>query len=319
MPAAEDGGIFISYRREDSSDFAGRLYDRLAARFGEGQVFMDVDTIELGVDFGEAINRAVAACKVLLAVIGPGWLASVDERGRRRLDNPDDFVRLEIEAALARDVRVIPILAQGAVMPGRDDLPESLAGLARRNALFIRHESFRSDAERLVTAIEGVLTAASGNAAVPSAPDAQDGTTTEVVTDKRGDPDTVDNESDLQAQASLVTAWSEPRIVIEGEQKRPVVVRNSSELPVHDVQTWLYLPDRYPNEQLQMPDPPKRRNSTRRGTVEPTGEFRRNVSVSGRGMETPPRVGVKFRDANGNLWWRDFNGGLHCLRANRTV
>jgi TIR domain len=133
------------------------LYDRLADRFGAGQVFMDVDTIELGVDFGEAINRAVAACKVLLAVIGPDWLTAADEQGRRRLDNPDDFVRLEIEAALDRDVRVIPILAQGAVMPGRDDLPESLARLARRNALFIRHESFRSDAGRLVTAIERVL------------------------------------------------------------------------------------------------------------------------------------------------------------------
>ncbi len=118
---------------------------------------MDVDTIELGVDFGEAINRAVAACKVLLAVIGPDWLTAADEQGRRRLDNPDDFVRLEIEAALDRDVRVIPILAQGTVMPGRDDLPESLARLARRNALFIRHESFHSDAGRLITTIERVL------------------------------------------------------------------------------------------------------------------------------------------------------------------
>lgn len=160
MSVAEGGGIFVSYRREDNRDFAGRLFDRLADRFGRGQVFMDVDTIELGVDFGEAINHAVAACKVLLAVIGPGWLTAADERGRRRLDNPDDFVRLEIEAALDRDVRVIPILAQGTVMPGRDDPPKSLARLARRNALFIRHESFRSDAERLITTIERVLAVA---------------------------------------------------------------------------------------------------------------------------------------------------------------
>ena len=132
---------------------------------------MDVDTIELGVDFAEEITRAVAACQVLVAVIGPGWLTATDERGRRRLDDPDDFVRLEIEAALARGVRVIPILAQGAVMPGRDDLPESLASLARRNALFIRHESFRSDAGRLVAAIERVLAAALGTPAVLSAPD----------------------------------------------------------------------------------------------------------------------------------------------------
>src|SRR5215475_2478142 len=157
MPVAEGGGIFVSYRREDSEHLAGRLYDRLADRFGEGQVFMDVDTIELGVDFGEEIVRAVARCKVLLAVIGPGWLTAADERGPRRLDNPKDFVRLEIETALDRGVRVIPILAQGAVMPGQDELPESLARLASRNALLIRHESFRSDAGRLIGAIERVL------------------------------------------------------------------------------------------------------------------------------------------------------------------
>ena len=87
-----------------------------------------MDTIEPGVDFAEEIFRAVAACKVLLAIIGPTWLTAADERGRRRLDDPDDIVRLEIEAALARGVRVIPILVEGAVMPAREDLPESLAG-----------------------------------------------------------------------------------------------------------------------------------------------------------------------------------------------
>jgi hypothetical protein len=173
MPDAEGGGIFVSYRRLETGHLAGRLYDRLADRFGEGQVFIDVDAIELGVDFAEEISRAVAACQVLLAVIGPNWLTTTDERGRRRLDDPDDIVRLEIEAALARDVRVIPILVEGAVMPGRDDLPESLASLARRNALFIRHESFRYDTGRLVTAIERVLAAAPDAAAVPDAPEAR--------------------------------------------------------------------------------------------------------------------------------------------------
>jgi TIR domain len=168
MPGGEGGGIFVSYRRQESADLAGRLSDRLADRFGEDQVFIDVDTIELGVDFAEEISRAVAACQVLLAVIGPNWLTTTDERGRRRLDDPDDTVRLEIEAALARGVRVIPILVQGAVMPGRDDLPESLAGLARRNALIIRHDSFRYDAGRLVAAIEPVLAAVPGTA-TPSA------------------------------------------------------------------------------------------------------------------------------------------------------
>ena len=163
MTAIEGGGIFISYRRQGGSHLAGRLSDRLTDRFGEAQVFIDVDKIELGVDFAEEIVRAVAACKVLLVIIGPAWLTVADERGRR-LDDPDDIVRLEIEAALDRGVRVIPILTESAVMPTQHDLPESLAGLARRNALPIRHESFRSDAGRLITAIERVLGAASDTA-----------------------------------------------------------------------------------------------------------------------------------------------------------
>ena len=170
MSVTQGGGIFVSYRRQDESHLAGRLYDRLVDRFGEGQVFMDVDTIEPGIDFAEEINRAVAACKVLVAVIGPNWLTATDEQGRRRLDAQDDFVRLEIEAALARGVRVIPILAQGAVMPGPQDLPESIASLAVRNALLIRHESFRYDAGRLVTAVERVLASAPGTTMVPTAP-----------------------------------------------------------------------------------------------------------------------------------------------------
>jgi hypothetical protein len=169
MTVAEGGGIFVSYRRQETSHLAGRLYDRLAGRFGEGQVFIDVDAIEPGVDFAKKIFRAVAACKVLLAIIGPTWLTVADERGHRRLDDPNDIVRLEVEASLARSVLVIPILVEGAVMPTRQDLPESLADLARRNALPIRHESFHSDARRLVAAIERVLPA-SGTAAEP--PDA---------------------------------------------------------------------------------------------------------------------------------------------------
>jgi hypothetical protein len=160
MSTAGGGGIFVSYRREQSSCVAGRLSDRLIDRFGEEQVFIDVDAIEPGADFAEAIARAVDACAVLVALIGPGWLLAVDERGERRLDDPDDLVRLEIGAALAREVRVIPVLVEAAVMPRRGDLPESLAGLARLNALRIRHESFRDDAGRLVAAIERVLAAA---------------------------------------------------------------------------------------------------------------------------------------------------------------
>jgi hypothetical protein len=157
MPGGSSGRVFISYRRRETSGLAGRLYDRLAARFGDDQVFMDVDTIALGVDFAEVITQAVSTCEVLLAVIGPGWLTATDEDGRRRLDDPDDIVRLEIAAALERDVRVIPILVEGAAMPRRQELPDDLASLARRNALTLRHESFRSDADRLVQGIEPIL------------------------------------------------------------------------------------------------------------------------------------------------------------------
>ena len=162
-PAA--GRVFISYRREESSGMAGRLYDRLADRFGDDQVFMDVDTIALGVDFGQVITQAVSTCEVLLAVIGPRWLTITDEDGQRRLDDADDIVGLEIAAALERDIRVIPILIEGAAMPRRRELPDRLAKLARRNALILRHESFRFDADRLLDAIEPILRAKAAPAA----------------------------------------------------------------------------------------------------------------------------------------------------------
>jgi hypothetical protein len=158
---AEDGGVFVSYRRQETSGVAGRLADQLAERFGRDRIFIDVDAIEPGVDFAEAIVRAVETCGVLLAVIGPGWLTAMDDQGRPRLEDPDDIVRIEIEAALARNVRVIPILVENAVMPRRHDLPESLGGLARRNAFAVRHESFRADADRLIKSIEGIIGALS--------------------------------------------------------------------------------------------------------------------------------------------------------------
>jgi TIR domain len=159
MPDPVSGRVFISYRRQESSSPAGRLYDRLADRLGDDHVFIDVDTIAPGLDFGEVITEAVSTCEVLLAVIGPRWLTATDEDGRRRLDDPDDIVRLEIAAALERNIRVIPILVEGAVMPRRQQLPEGLGRLARRNAVTLRHESFRSDVDRLLATIEPILRA----------------------------------------------------------------------------------------------------------------------------------------------------------------
>jgi hypothetical protein len=109
--------IFISYRRDDSAGYAGRLYDRLAAHFEPENVFMDIDAIEPGLDFVEVIEQAVGSCDVLIALIGKQWLAIKDGQGRRRLENPEDFVRLEIKTALDRNIRVIPALVGGAAMP----------------------------------------------------------------------------------------------------------------------------------------------------------------------------------------------------------
>jgi TIR domain-containing protein len=156
IPPATSGRIFISYRREETAYPAGWLYDRLAGHFG-GQVFKDVDSIELGDDFVEVITRAVGSCDVLLALIGDEWLTITDEHGRRRLDNPDDFVRLEIEAALSRRVRLIPILVGGARMPRADELPDSLAALVRRQALELSPARFDFDTSRLLNVLDRTL------------------------------------------------------------------------------------------------------------------------------------------------------------------
>jgi hypothetical protein len=156
-PPTAPGRIFISYRREETAYPAGWLFDRLADRFGGGQVFKDVDSIQLGDDFVEVITTAVGSCDVLLALIGDEWLTITDEHGRRRLDDPDDFVRLEIEAALARKVRVIPILVGGASMPRADELPDSLSKLVRRQALELSPSRFEFDTSRLLRVLDTTL------------------------------------------------------------------------------------------------------------------------------------------------------------------
>jgi hypothetical protein len=151
------GQIFISYRHDDAPHPAGRLYSHLSAYFPKNQIFIDVDNLDLGEDFVEAIETSVASCDVLVAVIGVRWLISADKEGRRRLDNSDDFVRLEIATALKRGVRVIPVLVEGALMPRATELPDDLQLLVRRNALELSHSRFNADAEHLVAAIKRVL------------------------------------------------------------------------------------------------------------------------------------------------------------------
>src|ERR1700729_3726064 len=152
-----NGQIFISYRRDDASYPAGRLHDRLSAHFPNNQIFIDVDNLDPGVDFFEAIEASVGSCDVLIAVIGKRWLISSDEEGRRRLDNPDDLVRLEIAAGLKRNVRVIPVLVDGASMPRSNELPDDLKVMVRRNALEVSHSRFNADSEHLIGALQRVL------------------------------------------------------------------------------------------------------------------------------------------------------------------
>jgi hypothetical protein len=150
--------IFLNYRREDTRPYARLLYDALRERWpGDDQVFLDLDRISAGLDFGKAINRAVSRCDVLIAVIGSKWLAVADpQTGEKRLEDRDDYVRLEIEAALVRDVRVIPVLVGGAAMPPSRDLPQSLVPLTRRHALELTDTHWDYDVERLLDALSRI-------------------------------------------------------------------------------------------------------------------------------------------------------------------
>ena len=143
--------IFISYRRVDTEGYAGRIYDRLAERFDAEQVFMDVTDIGVGEDFADAIGQAISSCRVVIILMGPRWHTVTDEMGRKRLDDPHDFVHIEVKSALDRNVQVIPVLVNGASMPKTSDLPVDLAGLTRHNAIEIRHRRFDTDVEYLVS------------------------------------------------------------------------------------------------------------------------------------------------------------------------
>ena len=151
--------IFINYRRDDSAPYAGRLYDRLAGHFGHDQLFMDIDQIEPGEDFVEVIQEKLKAVQVAVVLIGKHWLDIADANGQRRLDNPDDWVRLEIVTLLERKIRVIPILVGRANAPNSSQLPECLASLARRQAHEISDHRFHPDIDKLIQVLEKALSA----------------------------------------------------------------------------------------------------------------------------------------------------------------
>jgi hypothetical protein len=159
MPGASSRGIFLSYRREDAAPHARLLQIQLRERFPDSRVFMDLDSIETGLDFAEVIEQAVDSCAVLVALIGPQWATLTDKEGDRRLDNPEDFVRFEVQAALERGVRVIPVLVNGAKPLRWQELPAGLQRLARLNALELSYGRYQYDADRLLDLIRRVLAA----------------------------------------------------------------------------------------------------------------------------------------------------------------
>jgi TPR repeat protein len=152
---ASPGSIFICYRREDSADVTGRIYDRLVDHFGSERVFMDVEAIRLGYDFRSEIDQTIKVCSIVIVVIGDKWLAEVNSK--RRIDDENDRVRIEIEAALRREIPIIPVLTRGASHPTKAMLPASLEALAYRHGTSIRHEHFRGDVDSLISQMDKLL------------------------------------------------------------------------------------------------------------------------------------------------------------------
>ena len=154
---ASGRGIFISYRREDAAPYARLLQFQLRERFPNARVFVDLDSIEAGIDFADVVQEAVSSCAVLVALIGRQWATLADEMGRRRLDHPDDFIRFEIQTALERGVRVIPVLVDGARPLRQQQLPPALHKLARLNAHKLSYDYYEYDIDRLLELIQRML------------------------------------------------------------------------------------------------------------------------------------------------------------------
>ncbi len=149
--------VFISYRRDDATPIAGRIHDRLRAHFGDDSVFMDVDNIPIGVDFRVYIDEILKTCEAMLVVIGDDWMG-IDDVGNRRIDNPTDFVRIEVQTALARNIPVVPLLVAKAAVPSKDDLPNDINDLAFRNGVTVDPGiDFHHHMDRVINGLEASL------------------------------------------------------------------------------------------------------------------------------------------------------------------
>ena len=157
-PATNRGsGIFICYRRDDSQDAAGRLHDRLVDAYGVGRVFIDIDSVPLGIDFVEHVTEQIGKCSAVIVMIGRQWHTIKDKKRRRRLDNEDDLVRAEIRAALQQKIPVIPVTVQNAAIPHAEDLPDDIRLLARRNGIDLSATRWTTDVDRLIKELDRVM------------------------------------------------------------------------------------------------------------------------------------------------------------------
>jgi TIR domain/PAN domain len=191
------GKIFISYRRDDSRYQARMIYEAFLRRMPRENVFMDIDTIPLGVNFVKVLEGWVEQCEVLLVLMGPDWANSTDPKtGKRRLDNPKDFVRVEIRGALTRDIPVVPVMLDGAEIPDEAQLPDDIKGLLNRNAEFVEYRTFDGDVQRLLKKL-GVGV----NAKQTAAPATIAGTLRDQITDERS---TRSSAEDIETQGDLV-------------------------------------------------------------------------------------------------------------------
>ena len=149
--------VFISYRRADSSGYTRSLYSDLIREFSAQQIFMDVDDIPAGADFVVEINNKLKGAHILIVMMGKKWLEITNSNGQRRLDNPNDFVRIEIEYAIKKGIKIFPILLENAVMPNEIDLPELLKPLARKQALFLSNKDYKYHVEKIIASVVSII------------------------------------------------------------------------------------------------------------------------------------------------------------------
>jgi formylglycine-generating enzyme required for sulfatase activity len=205
--------IFIGYRRDDTADVSGRVYDRLRGTFGPEAVFKDVDNLDPGVEFGEYILGVLPKCRVFLAMIGPGWVDVRNETGARRLNDPKDWVRIELETALTTPgLQVVPVLVNGAPMPRIDDLPETLRRLPALNAALVRRDpDFHKDMDKLIRALEAGVASGRVEVEVPQAALAGSAAAWKLIADSMDVHDYTDFQTHFPGT---------PEVILAGRQKR---------------------------------------------------------------------------------------------------